>query len=108
MHRGIDRKVDTPYSEHADVCIGCLACVSVCPVGAIEFTVDKEKLDLKTFNTQLTMKSCAECGAEFATMELIENIKSKTRIEFPELLYDCCPACRQRLYSRKLASLKQA
>lgn len=68
----------------------------------------QKELDLKTFNTKLTMKSCAECGTEFATMELIENIKSKTRIEFPELLYDCCPACRQRLYSRKLASLKQA
>ncbi|MFZ0450896.1 MAG: FAD-dependent oxidoreductase [Desulfatiglandaceae bacterium] len=34
--RGVDMKVDTPFHIQTDVCLGCGACVSVCPTGHIK------------------------------------------------------------------------
>ncbi|MBK5100785.1 MAG: FAD-dependent oxidoreductase [Desulfobacteraceae bacterium] len=34
--RGLDMKVDTPFHVQTEVCMGCGACVSVCPTGRIK------------------------------------------------------------------------
>ncbi|MBN1409988.1 MAG: 4Fe-4S binding protein [Spirochaetales bacterium] len=34
--RGVDMKIDTPYSRGSDACLACGACVTVCPTGAID------------------------------------------------------------------------
>jgi len=35
-HRGSKRVIQTPFGELAEICVGCKACVFVCPTGAIE------------------------------------------------------------------------
>ena len=44
-----------PVTVNADLCIGCAACVGVCPVGALSMN-DEEK-------SQCDEGSCIECGA---------------------------------------------
>lgn len=39
--RGVDMKIDTPFSVQSDVCMACGACASVCPTGHI--TLEKIK-----------------------------------------------------------------
>jgi len=34
--RGIDMQVETPFHTHSEVCLGCGACVAVCPTGHIK------------------------------------------------------------------------
>jgi NADH dehydrogenase/NADH:ubiquinone oxidoreductase subunit G len=35
VHRGIGKKISTPFEVASDVCIGCGTCVLICPTGAI-------------------------------------------------------------------------
>ena len=43
--RGVNRKVGPPFEIQSEVCIGCGACVSVCPTGAIKLEdITKHKI----------------------------------------------------------------
>jgi len=36
VNRGTEREVNTPFTIHSDVCIGCGSCTYICPTGCIE------------------------------------------------------------------------
>ncbi len=42
--RGVEMKVDTPYSEQSEVCMACGACASVCPTGHITLEKIREEI----------------------------------------------------------------
>jgi len=88
--RGSHKTVGTPYNEKADVCIGCGACVYVCPTGHIEMisTGDKRKIWGRTFK----MHSCSKCGKYFAPVDQLKFISKKTGVPFEEL--SICIECR--------------
>jgi heterodisulfide reductase subunit A len=44
--RGLDMKVDTPFSINTEACIACGACAFVCPTGHITYDKVKEKVTL--------------------------------------------------------------
>ena len=44
--RGLDMKVDTPFSINTEACIACGACAFVCPTGHITYDRVKEKVTL--------------------------------------------------------------
>jgi len=58
--RGLERKIDTPFHIHSEICQGCGACAFVCPTGAIklEDITDKEPRPiLSEFNAGLSPRS---------------------------------------------------
>lgn len=88
--RGSHKTVGTPYNEKTDVCIGCGACVYVCPTGHIEMTStgDKRKIWGRTFK----MQTCSKCGKYFAPVDQLIFISKKTGVPFDELAV--CTECR--------------
>jgi len=88
--RGSHKTVGTPYHEKSDVCIGCGACVYVCPTGHIEMTStgDKRKIWGRTFK----MQTCAKCGKYFAPVDQLKFISKKTGVPLSELTV--CTECR--------------
>src|SRR4030042_5631173 len=81
--RGSHKKVGTPYNEKSDVCIGCGACVYVCPTGHIEMTStgDNRKIWGRTFK----MQPCEKCGKYFAPVDQLKYISKKTGVRLKEL-----------------------
>lgn len=88
--RGSHKTVGTPYDEKSDVCIGCGACVYVCPTGHIEMTStgDKRKIWGRTFK----MQTCSKCGKYFAPVDQLKFISKKTGVPLGELTV--CTECR--------------
>jgi bidirectional [NiFe] hydrogenase diaphorase subunit len=88
--RGSHKEVGTPFNEKSDVCIGCGACVYVCPTGHIEMTSagDKRKVWGRTFK----MQTCDKCGKYFAPVDQLKYISKKTGVPFKEL--SVCTECR--------------
>ena len=88
--RGSHKTVGTPYNEKSDACIGCGACVYVCPTGHIEMTStgDKRKIWGRTFK----MQTCDKCGKYFAPVDQLKFISKKTGVPLGELTV--CTECR--------------
>ncbi len=88
--RGPHKTVGTPYNEKSDACIGCGACVYVCPTGHIEMTStgDKRKIWGRTFK----MQACSKCGKFFAPADQLKFISRKTGTPLEEL--KICTECR--------------
>ena len=88
--RGSHKIVGTPYNEKSDACIGCGACVYVCPTGHIEMTSteDKRKIWGRTFK----MQACTKCGKYFAPVDQLKFISKKTGVPLKELAI--CMDCR--------------
>ncbi len=88
--RGSHKNVGTPFMEQSDVCIGCGACVYVCPTGHIEMTStgDKRKIWGRTFK----MQACEKCGKHFAPVDQLKYISKKTGVPVKEMAI--CMDCR--------------
>lgn len=37
-HRGVDKKIGTPYDKHSPICIACGACQQICPANCIDLS----------------------------------------------------------------------
>jgi bidirectional [NiFe] hydrogenase diaphorase subunit len=88
--RGSHKNVGAPFNENSDVCIGCGACVYVCPTGHIEMetTENKRKIWGRTFK----MQTCDTCGRYFAPVDQLKYISKKTGVPVKELCV--CTDCR--------------
>ena len=88
--RGSHKTVGTPFQETSSVCIGCGACVYVCPTRHIVMqpTGDKRKIWKRTFK----MQTCEKCGKYFAPVDQLKFISKKTGVPYKELAV--CTECR--------------
>ncbi|MBP7763926.1 MAG: (2Fe-2S)-binding protein [Deltaproteobacteria bacterium] len=88
--RGSHKTVGPPFKEASSVCIGCGACVYVCPTGHIvmQSTGDKRKIWRRTFK----MQACEKCGKYFAPVDQLKFISKKTGTPYKELAV--CTECR--------------
>lgn len=88
---GMERTVT---AENASECVGCTACVAVCPTGALHYEdVDGERI-MKEWNTRVPLTPCGVCGRPFATNAQLALVRE--RLSLPEELVTTCPSCRSR------------
>lgn len=88
--RGSDKTVGTPFMEKSDVCIGCGACVYVCPTGHIVMTSTENKR--KIWGRTFKMQACEKCGKYFAPVDQLKYISKKTGTPLKEMMI--CTNCR--------------
>ena len=103
VNRGVDEDVDTPYRIDSEVCIGCGACVSMCPTGALELKDINNERRIERWHTSLPLKKCKFCGGKVGTEAQIEYLKKK--IELPAEVFEICSECKRKRYGREIVAL---
>jgi NADH dehydrogenase/NADH:ubiquinone oxidoreductase subunit G len=100
--RGPNRRVASPFDVNAAACIGCGACVSVCPTGVIRMEDTPEgKRRLPFLNTEVQLRTCSRCGSFIAPEAQLGTLREKALKVEDRLLV--CPACRKRELAGQLA-----
>jgi len=96
--RSTGRRVAAPFDTQADACIGCLACVAVCPTDAIRVTDRAGVRVMETFHSELPMLPCEACGrpAMPATMRAYLRRRLPDHVPVPVV----CPSCRRAATAR--------
>jgi len=91
--RGPDRRIASPFEVAADACIGCLACVALCPTDAISVTDRDGVRIMETFNTELPMVPCEACGQPAMPEKMRDYLRQRLpdHVPVPAL----CPSCRR-------------
>ena len=90
--RGTFKRMESPYDETAEACIGCGACVSVCPTDCIGMKEEKNIRSIVRWHRDLPMQTCKTCGRPFApTFQLNEFAK---RVNLDRSRFENCPDCR--------------
>jgi predicted molibdopterin-dependent oxidoreductase YjgC len=99
--RGVERQVGTPFGEPSDACVGCLACVAVCPTGHVRYRDSGPMRLMETWQTELALARCQQCGRFFAPERLLQYLRAKLpqHLAPPEV----CDACRRRRTCQRLS-----
>ena len=92
--RGINRMVDTAFQKNSENCIGCSACVFVCPTNAVKYIDTKNIRKMLTWNTEIKMNKCTMCGKEFITDKQLAVLKNSSKLV--QDIINVCPDCRQK------------
>jgi NADH dehydrogenase/NADH:ubiquinone oxidoreductase subunit G len=90
--RGEHKKMIAPYDETAESCIGCAACVFVCPTNCIGLKEENNVRTIERWHRQLPMKTCAKCGVAYAPTFQLMHIEKQAKID--KALFETCPDCR--------------
>jgi len=90
--RGLDRKMTSPYDEENEACIGCGACVYVCPTRCIGMREEENIRRIDRWHRVLPMKACRKCGRSFAPAFQLDAIAA--RIGADRGTFDLCQDCR--------------
>jgi bidirectional [NiFe] hydrogenase diaphorase subunit len=102
VNRAARRRVGTPFDKASGTCIGCNACVAVCPTGHI-VSVDKGSVrHMETWQTDLEMVACGMCQKPYMPAKQFEQVQG--RLGKGMTLEKLCPAClRSKTVSRMTA-----
>jgi NADH dehydrogenase/NADH:ubiquinone oxidoreductase subunit G len=92
-NRGVDRKISTPFNSASDNCIGCNACVAICPTGHIRSIDIGPVRHLETWKTELDMVRCEVCGEPYMAVKEFKYIQARLGEQMP--LEKICPLCRR-------------
>lgn len=90
--RGTSKRMESPYDETAETCIGCGACVYVCPTNCIGIKEENNIRSIIKWHRDLPMQSCTKCGRSFAPTFQLMHFASQIKVEKSH--FDACPDCR--------------
>jgi len=107
--RGEKTRVNTPYFEQSELCLGCRACAEVCPTGAIEFRDEGSiRIAASWSNTTVELKRCSVCGKYYAPLKLDKKIDTIYYYrDKDDKLRDMCPDCRKKAVAKKMTLIAE-
>ncbi|UUX93645.1 2Fe-2S iron-sulfur cluster-binding protein [Methanoplanus endosymbiosus] len=97
VNRGPYTVVSTPFSGENSDCLGCKACVSVCPTHAIVTGDSGDERIMKSWGeTKVKMRECPVCGNYYLPDLLAEKVYAKINPPLSKNIQEMCPKCRSR------------
>jgi len=90
--RGLAKQMVSPYDEANQACIGCAACVVVCPTDCIGLKEDDHVRSIVRWHRDLPMHKCDKCGRAFAPTFLLTHFAKQIKVD--KSFFDSCPDCR--------------
>ena len=105
--KGLQKVVDSPFSQTAEDCVACGSCAFVCPTGIIKKT-DFESTALCTpqgceptgpqrqllnWKVEQKLRVCKKCGNAYAPEPHLDKIRQQQNL--PNEFFDICPSCRK-------------
>lgn len=90
--RGTSKEATAPFHDIAASCIGCGACVYVCPTNCIGWEQLPTQRSLTRWQRKMPMRTCSKCGYPYApAFQLMHFSKTTTA---PKELFELCQDCR--------------
>ena len=98
--RGKDKVVGLPYLSDVSTCIGCGACVYVCPTQCIKLVDEggvrrmwhEDGGGKRSSEREFELKYCKVCGDKIGPKKQLDHFIES--VGLPENFYDICKGCR--------------
>ena len=90
--RGLKKRMESPYDETAEACIGCGACTVVCPTNCIGLQEKDGIRKILKWHRDLPMQDCNKCGRQYFPTFMLREFSR--RIDVNPTHFDNCPDCR--------------
>lgn len=105
--RGVKIKAIAPFNQPSPYCIGCGACVQICPVQKIKM-VDEDGIRKIIIHgreaSHVQLPKCQSCGKHFGPLIDLHQVMSRigeTKVPPPNV--NVCPDCSRRNLAIRLA-----
>ncbi len=92
IQRGIEKRIDTPYSQPNEACIGCASCAEVCPTHHIKYQESEGIRHI--WKRDFPMVKCSQCGRTIITQAQKEHLIQKTHLSAS--YFDKCEICHKK------------
>ncbi len=101
VNRGTLKEVAPPFHEHAESCVGCGTCATICPTGHIEMVDTAETRTI--WKREFEFVTCKVCGEPLITKAYRDYALENRRL--PNDYYTVCSACKKSELSGHFARL---
>lgn len=103
--RGHRTRVNTPYFEKSDICLGCKACENVCPTKAIAINDTEGVRRLHCWSgTEVILSKCTECGKYYAPVPLNTKVANFLK-DLKENNDNICPECLKKAKAKEFTKV---
>ncbi|NUM33208.1 MAG: (2Fe-2S)-binding protein [Candidatus Brocadiae bacterium] len=100
--RGIEKKIDTPYSQPNDACIGCASCAEVCPTHHIQY---QEKEGIRhIWKQDFPLLKCSQCGRTIITKAQRDHFMEKSHLS--ARYFEKCELCHKKETAEQFYKLR--